>query len=391
MMKLSIDRKVLLLVSAVTIAVTLAGGLLGSTAATEGTYDYLRVFNEALYLAMNNYVEPVQIEAIMEGAYRGMLESLDPGNEYLTPAEYQKATRGENAGPAEIGVNLSKRHGYAIVVSAIPGGPAAASGVKSGDILLSIDGRTTRLMGAWEAGQALRGKSGSKAVLVLNPADGGDRKTLILERKVLSPPQPQGSFVAPEVGVVRIVGIREGDARRLDQAIASLRSQGMKRLLLDLRGCASESLAEPIGMASLFVKDGVIVSVTDRFDGDKAYRADGRRRAWSGPLALLVDGGTSRGCEALTAGLRDAAGAAILGERTWGTGTVSSILPLRNGDGVILAVGSMHSPSGKEWNGKGIDPDLVIAADGSATGDSQRQKAIEYLRGVSTPKEREAA
>lgn len=390
-MRLSIDRKVLLLLSAVMIAVTLAGGLFGSASATEGTYDYLRVFNEALYLAINNYVEPVQIEALMEGAYRGMLESLDPGNEYLTPAEYQKASRGERSGPADVGLNLSKRHGYAIAVSTTPGAPAAAAGVKTGDIILSIDGRTTRLMGVWEAGQALRGKPGTKAVLVLNPADGGDRRTLNVDRRIMTPPQPAGSLVEHEVGVVRIAGIREGDARRLDQAIATLRSQGMKRLLLDLRGCVSDSLSEPIGMASLFVDDGVIVTVNDRYDGDKAYRADGRRRAWTGPMALLVDGGTSRGCEALTAGLRDAAGATILGERTWGNGTVSSILPLRNGDGVILAVGTMHSPTGKEWNGKGLDPDMVIATDSTAAGDPQRQKAIEYLRGVSAPIERQAA
>lgn len=390
-MRLSLDRKVLLVLSAVIIALTLAGGLLGSASATEGTYDYLRVFNEALYLAINNYVEPVRIEALMEGAYRGMLESLDPGNEYLTPAEYQKASRGEHVGPADVGVTLSKRHGYAVVVSAAPGGPAAASGIKTGDILLSIDGRTTRVMGVWEAGQALRGQPGTKAELVMGPADGGDRRTVTLERRVLAPPQPAGSLVPPEVGVVRIAGIREGDARRLDQAIASLRSQGMKRLLLDLRGCASESLSEPIGMASLFVDDGVIVSVSDRHEGDKAYRADGRRRAWTGPLALLVDGGTSRGCEALTAGLRDTAGAAVLGERTWGAGAIFSLLPLRHGDGVILAVGMMHSPTGKEWNGKGIEPDMVIASDSASAGDPQRQKAIDYLRGVSAPPGREAA
>ena len=390
-MRLSLDRKLLLLLSAVMIALTLAGGLFGNASATEGTYDYLKVFNEALYLAMNNYVEPVQIEALMEGAYRGMLESLDPGNEYLSPAEYERASKGESAGPAEVGLNLSKRHGYAVVVSTIPGGPAAASGVKTGDILLSIDGKTTRIMGVWEAGQALRGKAGTKAVLILNPADGGDRRTLTLERRVVAPPQPAGSLAPPEVGVVRIAGIREGDAKRLDQAIASLRSQGMKRLLLDLRGCVSESLSEPIGMASLFVENGVVVNVSDRYEGDKAYRSDGRRRAWKGPLAVLVDGGTSRGCEALTAGLRDAAGASVLGERTWGGGSLFSILPLRHGDGVILAVGTMHSPTGKEWHGKGLDPDLVIASDDASSGDPQKQKAIEFLRGVSAPQSREAA
>ena len=391
MMTLSPERKLLLVVSAVLISLTLVGGLAGSMAATVGTYDYLKVFNEALYLAVNNYVEPAQMDALMQGAYRGLLESLDPNNEYLTATEYEKASSGGSAGPGEVGLVLSKRHGYVVVVSTIPGSPAAVAGMKTGDILLSIDAKPTRLMGAWEAGQALRGKPGSKVALAYNPADGGDRKTASLERRALPAPHPAGSLTAPDVGVVRLPGIREGDAKRLDQSIASLKTSGMKRLLLDLRGCASDSLPESIGIASLFISDGVIVTVNDRHDGDKAYLADGRRRVWSGPMAVLVNGGTSRGCEMLTAALRDSAGAPILGERTWGTGTVSSVLPLRNGDGLILAVGTMLSPAGKEWNGKGIDPDLVIAVEEGSTADAQKQKAIDYLRGLSAPDRREAA
>jgi carboxyl-terminal processing protease len=390
-MKMTVDRKVLLAVSAVAIGLTLTGGLLGSVVAVEGTYDYLKVFNEVLYLAVNNYVEPVQIESLMQGAYRGLLESLDPANEYLNPESYQLASKGSDAGPADVGLNLSKRRGYVVVVSTLPGGPAAAAGMKTGDILLTIDGRPSRVMGAWEAAQSLRGKPGTKVTLNYNPADGGDRKTLSLDRRVLPAPMPSGNFQAPDVGVVRVAGIRDGDAKRLDQAIATLKLQGMKRLLLDMRGCASDSLAEPIGMASLFMAQGVVVTVNDRSAGDKAYRADGRRRAWDGPLALLVDEGTSRGCELLTAALRDGAGASVLGQRTWGTGTVKALLPLRNGDGVFLAVGTMLSPAGKDWNGKGLDPDLTIAGELGEEGDPQRQKAVDYVRGLSAPARRTAA
>jgi carboxyl-terminal processing protease len=389
-MKLTLDRKLLVGVSAALVVLTLGGGLIGRTATVEGTYDYLRVFNEALYLAVNNYVEPIEIDTLMQGAYRGMLESLDPVNEYLAPEQFQKASRGENAGPAGIGLSVSKRHGYVVVVASAAGSPAAAAGLGTGDAILTIDGHTTRMMGAWQAGQALRGKSGTKVVLNISPRDGGDRKTITLERKVVPPAAPTGSSVG-DAGVVRIAGIREGDARRLNETIASLRTQGIKRLLLDLRGCSSESLAEPIGMASLFITDGVIVTVADRQDGDRAYRADGRRRAWDGPLAVLVDEGTSRGCEALAAALRDGLGAAVVGQKTWGAGTVTALLPLRNNDGVILATGLMQSPTGKEWNGAGLDPDLVIAGDVRDEGDPQRQKAIEYLRGLGVPAGRAAA
>ncbi len=382
-MTLSLDRKVLVVVSALVVVLTLAGGLAGRTSAVEGTYDYLKVFNEVLYLSVNNYVEPTQIEALMDGAYRGMLETLDPGNEYLDAREYARASRGDAAGTADVGLRVSKRHGYIVILSALPGSPAAAAGLKTGDAILTIDTKPTRLMGVWQAEQALRGKPGTKVTLGLSPAEGGDRKEKALERKVIVPPAPAGKIAETGVGAVRILGLRDGDARRVDQAIAGLREQGMKRLLLDLRGCTSTALAEAIGVASLFMKDGVVVTVADRHDGDKAYRTDGRKRSWSGPMVVLVDEGTSRSCEVVTAALRDGLGTPVVGERTWGAGTVSSLLPLPNGDGLFLATGLMQSPAGKEWNAKGLDPDLAIPSDTEEGKDTQRQKAIDYLKGVS--------
>ncbi len=390
-MKVTLDRKVMLSVSTVLIAFTLLGAMMGRVVAVEGPYSYLKLFNEALYLIVNNYVQPVQLETIMEGAYRGMLEALDPANEYLTPSEYEKASKGESAGPAEVGLSLSKKRGYVVVVAVSAKSPAAEAGLKSGDLLISIDGRSTRSMGVWEAGQALRGRPGSKTMVVLNAVDGGGRKTLSLVRKVLGSTPPSGVLVPPDVGVVRIAAIREGDARRVDQAIASLRARGAQRLLLDLRECVSDSLAEPIGIASLFIPDGTIVTVSDRYEGDRAYRADGRRLAWERQVVVLVDEGTARTCEALAAALRDGLGAPILGQRTWGIGTVQKLIPLRNGDGVLLAVGKLLSPSGKEWNGKGLEPDVRVEGDESDPGDPQRQKAIDYLRGLSLPVRRNAA
>jgi carboxyl-terminal processing protease len=320
-----------------------------------------------------------------------MLEVLDPGNEYLSPAEYKRAANGQDAGPADVGLALSKRRGYAVVISARPRSPAAEAGLSTGDLLMSIDGRTTRKMGVWEAAQALRGKPGSKTTIVVNSADGSDKRTLALVRKTLGAIPPSGALVPPGVGVVRIAAIREGDARRLDQSIGALKSQGAIRLLLDLRGCVSDSLPEAVGMASLFIADGTVVTVTDRYDGDKAYRSDGRRQAWDRPMAVLVDEGTARTCEALAAALRDGLGVPVVGQRTWGLGTLQRLIPLSNGDGVLLAVGKLLSPAGKEWNGKGIEPDLQIPGSEADPGDPQRQKAIDYLRGLSASTRRNAA
>jgi carboxyl-terminal processing protease len=389
-MQIPTDRKMMIVVSAVLVAFIAAGGMMGHVVAVEGPYGYLKLFNEALYLIVNNYVEPVQLEDLMEGAYRGLLEALDPSNEYLTQEEYQRAARGEESGPAGVGLTLSKRRGYAVVVSALPHSPAAEAGIRTGDLVISVDNRSTRQMGVWEAEQSLKGKPGTKMVMHLSSPDGG-KQTLTLVRKTIGPVPPSAALVPPQVGVVRLNQLREGDARRVDQAIASLRGRGAQRLLLDLRGCASDSLPEAVGVVSLFVRRGPVVTVTDRYEGDKTYQADGRRQAWSQPLAILVDEGTARTCEVIAAGLRDAAGTPIVGQRTWGAGTLRQLLPLRNGDGLFLAVEKMLSPSGKEWNGKGIEPDLTIEGQESDPGDPQRGKAIDYLRGLSPPAARNAA
>ena len=139
------------------------------------------------------------------------------------------------------------------------------------------------------------------------------------------------------------------------------------------------------------MSEGRIVTVTDRYDGDKSFKSDGRRIAWNGPVAILADPGTAGVCEVLAAALRDDVGASILGQRTWGDGAVRRLLPLQHGDGLYLATGKYLSPSGKEWHGQGIQPDVAIEGRPTDDGDPQQKKAIDYLRGQSLSDERKAA
>jgi carboxyl-terminal processing protease len=390
-MRITTDRKLLVLASAGLVVFTVSGALIGRVVALEGTYGYLKLFNEALYLIVNNYVQPVQMNTLMEGAYRGMLESLDPVNEYLPARLYERAARGDSGGAAGVGLTLSKRRSYATIVSVAPESPAAEAGLRTGDLILTVDGRSTRNMGAWETTQALRGRPGTSVALKISAQEMPGRRSLSLTRRLLAAPQATASIETPDVGVVRVPALPEGEARRIDQAIAGLKRRGATRLLLDLRGCVSDSLAEAIGAASLFIRQGAIVTVTDRYEGDRIYRADGRRIAWDQPLVVLADEATSDACEILVAALHDGLGVPLVGERTWGQGSSRRLLPLQHGDGVILATGRYQSPAGKEWAGKGIQPDLVLEGDPGSPGDPQRRQAVDYLRGVSLPASRNAA
>src|SRR5262245_6131996 len=189
-MKIASDRKVMLGLSTALILFTVCGAMIGRVVAVEGTYGYLKLFNEALYLIVHNYVQPVEIDSLMEGAYRGMLESLDPANEYLSPARYEKAYKNETGGPAGVGLNLSKRRGYIVVVSVTAGSPASEAGLQTGDVLVTIDGRSTRQLGIWEATQALSGKPGTKTTINISPAEAAGRKTIALTRRIIPPPAP---------------------------------------------------------------------------------------------------------------------------------------------------------------------------------------------------------
>ena len=233
-MQVDRGRKLMLTVSGCLVAFVLLGGVLGRSLAVEGTYTFLKLFNEVLYLVRNNYVEPVKDGPLMEGAYRGMLENLDPMSEYLTAEEFRRASRGERSGPADVGATLAKRSGYAVIVTVTEGSPAQKAGLGTGDLIVNIDRQSTMRMGVWRATQALQGKAGSSVRLeVIKASDTRSQQLDLVRRPPLRAPL-QASLLEPGVGLLRVEGLDSGEADRIRKALDSLRAQGARRLLLDL-------------------------------------------------------------------------------------------------------------------------------------------------------------
>jgi carboxyl-terminal processing protease len=374
-------RKMMLTVSGLLVAFVLLGGVLGRSLAVEGTYSYLKLFNEVLYLVRNNYVETTDDQILMEGAYRGMLENLDPLGEYLTAAEFRRASRDERNGPADVGLVLSKRRGYAIVVSALEGAPGEKAGVATGDQILTIDRRSTRNLGVWEATQALQGKAGTRVQISIIREEDSQRKDIDLIRRVPGLTPLNYRLLEAGYGLFRLGGLRSGDAERVRKGLMALRRQGADHLLLDLRSSSGSDLEEAVKVAGLFTGGARVVTVADRLAGNRDYRAPAGAPAWTGALVLLVNGGTSGAVEILAAALRDEARGALVGERTWGFGSVQRVIPLPGGDGIRLSVGKFLSPGGKEWNGVGLNPDVVQAASSEAPGkDLQMEKGLQLLK-----------
>jgi len=380
MVRVDRGRKAMLVVSAALVGFVLLGGVLGRTLAVEGTYSFLKLFNEVLYLVRNNYVEQVKDDALMQGAYRGMLEALDPQSEYLSPEAAQKAARNTRSGPADIGVVLSKRQKYAVIVAALEGSSARKAGLGTGDLLLTIDGKSTLWMGAWEATQALQGKPGSEVRMsVLRTAEPRSEEFKVVRKLPLKSPLST-SFPEPGTGLLRLGSLQEGDAERVRKGLSVLKAQGAGRLLLDLRSNAGTNVDEAVRIAGLLGGEGTVAKLAEKKAGTTELRAPGAPAAYKGRLALLVDAGTAGAAEVLAAALRERNGAMLVGEKTWGLGTVQKVITLPSGDGIRLSVGKYLSPSGKEWNGTGISPDVLQQrGSGPAGEDLQLRKGLEIL------------
>ncbi len=374
-------RKVMLAVSGFLVGFVLLGGVLGRSLAVEGTYPFLKLFNEVLFLVRNNYVEPVKDDTLMEGAYRGMLESLDPMSEYLTADEFKRASRDERNGPADLGTTLSKRKGYAVIVTAAAGSPARKAGLGTGDLILTIDHKSTAKMGVWEATQALQGKAGTTVRLsVIKMMDTQSQNYDLIRQ---NPVRPELETSIPEagIGLLRLGGLEAGDGERVRKALESLQAKGARRLLLDLRSNAGPSLDEAVRIASLFAGKGPIVTIADRKAGNTEMQARPGNPVWKGPVAVLVGLGTAGPAEVLAAALRDRSGASLVGDKTWGWGSIQKVIPLPAGDGIRISVGKFLAPGGKDWNSTGLTPDVVQTAAGGEPGrDLQLQKGLEVLK-----------
>jgi len=374
-------RKTLLTISGALVAFVLLGGMLGRSIAVEGAYSYLKLFNEVLFLVRNNYVEPVKEDSLMEGAYRGMLESLDPQSEYLTASEAQRAIKDTRNGPADIGVLLTKRRGYAVIIAAFEGSPAQKAGLAAGDVILLIEGKSTLQMGAWESSQMLQGKPGSEVQLAVIRGAEARSENLKLVRKLPVKTTVVARIAEPGAGLLKLGAFQAGDAERVSKALATLKSEGATRLVLDLRGNAGPDIDEAMKSAALLGGDGVVAKVTERKSGSRELKSPSLSALWKGPMVVLVDGGTAGAAEVLAAALRDRVHASLVGEKTWGLGTIQKVILLPTGDAVRISVGKYISPAGKEWNGTGLSPDVVQGrGTGQSEGDLQMKKGLEVLR-----------
>lgn len=360
---MSMKLKVTILASSLAILVfTLVGGFVNVRASsTDGAYRQLSVYSEVLARVRGEYVEEPNIAAVTEGALHGLLESLDANSSYLTAAEYKHYRSIKSDGKADIGAAVSKRFGYAAVIAVIPGGPAEKAGIENSDILESIEGRSTRDMSLAEIHSLLAGEPGSTVtVAVVRPRRAEPQKIVITRDTVVIPPV-EDKMLAENVGYVKVDAFPEGKSQEIANKIRDLQKQGAKKFVLDLRNAAEGEESEGIATANLFLDHGTITYLQGQKYPRQAFNADPAKDITKLPVAVLVNRGTAGPAEIVASAILENARGDVIGDKTFGDGSVQKLIDMPDGAALILSVAKYYSPNGKAIQDTAVTPNILVA------------------------------
>ena len=352
-----------LVAGAVAVAfVSLSAAVGQSSNDNSNTYQQLNLFGDVFEKIRSDYVEPVSDEKLIESAINGMLTSLDPHSSYLNPKEWddmQVQTKGEFGG---LGIEVTMENGVIKVVSPIDGTPAAKAGIQPGDLIVQIDNKPIMGLTLSEAVDKMRGPVDSKIVLTVRrgkqpPFDVSLQRAIIKIQSVRSQ-------LIDNVGYVRITSFSEQTAAGLQDALAKIKQQAGKKLqgvVLDLRNNPGGLLDQAIAVSDDFLERGTIVLTKGRNleETQRAFAhpgdiADGK------PVVVLINGGSASASEFVAGALQDQQRATIVGTRSFGKGSVQTIIPLGENGALRLTTARYYTPSGRSIQATGIDPDVVI-------------------------------
>ena len=327
------------------------------------TYENLKIFADALTIAQKNYVEEVDPKELIYGAIRGMLASLDPHSSFMTPDDFremQVETKGRFGG---VGIEITMRKGILTVVSPIEDTPAFRAGIKAGDVIVKIDGEPTKDMTIMEAVKKMRGKPGTKVVLSIAREGEPELIDFSIIRDIIKIKSVKYQILDDGYGYARLTQFQERSADDLRQALEKMKKETgeINGLILDLRNNPGGLLDQAVKVADIFLSSGLIVYTDGRLESQKMkFHAIKNGTEPGYPIVVLVNAGSASASEIVAGALQDRGRAVILGTKTFGKGSVQTILPLEDGSGIRITTARYFTPSGRSIQAEGIVPDLEV-------------------------------
>jgi len=356
----------------------------------DGAYRQMAIFRQVLSKIQTDYVTDPNINDVTTGALHGLLESLDADSSYLTASEYKAYKQRPASGVAQVGITVSKRYGYAVVVSALPGSPAEKEHLADGDVIESIGDQSTRELSLPVIRMLLEGKPGTTVVLsVVHPTKSEPEK-LTLTRYIAATP----TLTEQQYENATILYLKPGalTASRVDEIAARLKAAAKDhKVLLDLRDSSGGDEQQGLRLANFFVKQGTLATLEGQKFPRQTFTADPALFISAAPLVVLVNRGTYGAAELTAAAIEDLKRGDVVGERTFGEGSVQKTIDLPDGAALLLTVAKYEGPNGKKIPDEAVLPNVVVGPtleeeDEEAPqtkGDQPLLKAIDLLKAKS--------
>jgi carboxyl-terminal processing protease len=381
----------LLIVSVLIFGYVGLGHVLGKTG-DEKAYHSLIVYGEVLQKIQQDYVDEPNMHQVTAGSLHGLLESLDPQSSYLTPREYAEyKQKMENAAGGEIGLTLTRRYGYIVVLSILPESAAHKAGLHSGDILEAIGGFTTRNMSVGQAMNLMAGAPGAGIKLAVISGGRTAPQQMEIVREKLGPQKMQSAKFEPDTLVLKLPSLSAGRAAEVRERLAQAEKQGIRKVIVDVRDCGRGEVSEAVALARLFLSSGTVAVLEGQTVSKQALAAEPAQVAWKHAVSVLISTTTSGAAEVFASAMVSNHRGDVVGERSYGLASEQKLIPLEDGAAVILTVANYIGPEGKPILEQGVTPTEVVRAAATAAASEEDGEDEESGEPAAAAKEAPAA